>query len=93
MEIPLIENVDVKEKIENEISYSLEEIKNSVIEIDTTNYAGNDVIEEATLYGTTFLDDSWRLDPNKDDSVLIWQGGEQGFRLSRTMDKSYRKFR
>lgn len=77
LEIPLIENVDIKEKIENEISYSLEEIKNSVIEIDTTNYAGNDVIEEATLYGTTFLDDSWRLDPNKEDSVLIWQGGDR----------------
>ncbi len=75
LEIPLIENVDVKEKIENEISYSLEEIKNSVIEIDTTNYAGNDVIEEATLYGTALLDDSWRLDPNKPDSVLIYQGG------------------
>ncbi len=75
LEIPLIENVDIKEKIENEISYSLEEIKNSVIEIDTTNYAGNDVIEEATLYGTALLDDSWRLDPNKPDSVLIYQGG------------------
>lgn len=73
LEIPLIENVDIKEKIENEISYSLEEIKNSVLEIDTTNYAGNDVIEEATLYGTAMLDDSWGLDPNK-ESVLIYQG-------------------
>ncbi|MGI6465989.1 MAG: hypothetical protein ACOXZZ_00015 [Sphaerochaetaceae bacterium] len=78
LEIPLIENVDIKEKIENEISYSLEEIKNSVIEIDTTNYAGNDVIEEASLLGVGMIDDSWGGASNMDSST-VYQVGEKWY--------------
>jgi len=70
LEIPLIENVDIKEKIENKISYSLQEISNSVIEIDTTNYAGNGVIEEASLLGVGMIDDSWGGASNMDSSTV-----------------------
>ena len=64
----------LKKKLKMKFLIHWKKLKNSVIEIDTTNYAGNDVIEEATLYGTALLDDSWGLDPNK-ESVLIYQGG------------------
>lgn len=70
LEVPLIENVDIKEKIENEISYSLEEIKNSVLNIDTSDYEGNPIIEEASLLGVGMIDDSWGGASNIDPSTV-----------------------
>jgi len=75
LEIPLIENSDIKEKIEQEFSYSLQEISNSVLDIDTSNYAGNDVIENTSLFGTTFFDNSWGLDFGLTPDQWVYQGG------------------
>lgn len=78
LEVPLIENVDIKEKIEQELSYSLQEISNSVLDIDTSNYAGNPIIEKASLFGVGMIDDSWgganNMTPNTNYQVngITW---------------------
>ena len=70
----------LKKKIENEISYSLQEISNSVLNIDTTNYAGNDVIEEASLLGVGMIDDSWGGASNMDSSTVYQVGNNWYFK-------------
>lgn len=75
LEIPLIENSDIKEDIEKELSYSLQEIVDKIVPIDTTNYLGNDIIESTTIFGTTFYDRGWGLIPEAHNSQWIQQGG------------------
>lgn len=59
IEVPLIEHSDLKEKLEKEISYSLEEVKRQVELVSAEKYKGNDIIEDVTLCGEAFKDESW----------------------------------
>jgi hypothetical protein len=64
IEVPLIQHSDLKEKLEKEISYSLEEIKRQVELVSAEKYKGNDIIEDVTLYGETYKSRAWGIPAN-----------------------------
>lgn len=81
IEVPLIEHSDLKEKLEKEISYSLEEVKRQVELVSAEKYKGNGVIEDVTLIGTAFKDKSWGIlnasQTNLDNYGYLWRRAEQ----------------